>query len=66
MVIFWLNQAVRDFRDFHPLFFSFFLVHPYGLGGGMSLSPVNPLDYVKKIGKFKMEIPPKYLTRQQG
>ena len=27
---------------------SFFLVHPYGLGGGISLSPVNPLDYVKK------------------
>ena len=28
-------------------FLSFFLVHPYGLGGGISLSPVNPLDYVK-------------------
>ena len=45
---------------------SFFLVHPYGLGGGISLSPVNTLDYVKKIGKFKMEIPPKNLTRLQG
>ena len=62
---FWLNQVVRDFWDFLSLFLSFFLVHPYGLGGGISLSAVNPLDYVKKIGKFKMEIPPKNLTRQQ-
>ena len=50
-VVSWLNQVVRDFRDFLSLFLSlflsFFLVHPYGLGGGISLSPVNPLDYVK-------------------
>ena len=37
-----------------------------GLGGGILLSPVNPLDYVKKIGKYKMEIPPKNLIRLQG
>ena len=41
---------------------SFFLFYPYGLG----VSPVNPLDYVKKIGKYKMENPPKNLTRLQG
>ena len=60
----------RRFQDFLSLFLSFFLsffpLHPYGLGGGISLSPVNPLDYVKKIGKFNMEIPPKNLTRLQG
>ena len=47
-------------------FLSFFLVHPYGLGGEISLSPVSPLDYVKQIGKFKMEISPKNLMRIQG
>ena len=30
------------------LFLSFFLVR-HGLGGGISLSPVNPLDYAKKM-----------------
>ena len=45
---------------------SFFLVLPYRLAGGISLSPVDPLDYVKKIDKFKIEIPPKNLTRLQG
>ena len=49
-----------------PFFLAFFLVHPYGLCGGILLSPVKPLDYVKKIGKFRMEIPPKNLTRLQG
>ena len=58
----WLNQVVRDLRDF----LSFFLVHPYKLAGGITLSPVNPLDYGKTIAKFKMEITPKNLTRLQG
>ena len=61
-LVFWLNQVVRDLFLFLSFFLSFFLVHPYRLGGGISLR-VNPLDYVKNIGKFKMEIPPKKLIR---
>ena len=30
------------------------------------LSPVIPIDYVKKIGKFRMEIPQKNMIRIQG
>ena len=67
---FWLNQVVRDFRDFLSLFLSLslsFLPNPTSwLGGGGSLSPVSPQDNVKNIGKVKMEIPPKKSDQDSG